>query len=78
MDESRSKMIASIREFVNWMETHPEISIPSSFTSVSISANGKEEIKKLAAAFGTFEKKYDDNFFRISKKFGEIKVEAYE
>lgn len=78
--EQRQRSISDVRDFLAWLESHPEIPLPYEFGAggrIGIYAwNTKDEARIMARAMGTFEKKADENFLELKKKFGSLIVAA--
>lgn len=77
MDE-RQRKLNDTRAILDWLETHPEIALPSEVEyGLSISAmDGKDDALKLVRAFGTCDKRFAGDTLVISKKFGSTILKA--
>lgn len=62
----------SLRLLADWWEAHPEVRLPYSGNISYWQLDTKEQAATLVRAFGSCEKNYDEEIFRVQKSFGEI------
>lgn len=67
----------SLRLIADWFEAHTEVAPPHDADLIHLyNVHTREDMERVARNFGSCEKDYDDGYFRLKKKFGEITVEA--
>lgn len=68
----------ALRRIADWIETHPEVPLPSA-TSLDITAvSGRESLSAVARAFGTATKEYSDSLIYLIKDFGGVSLRVIE
>lgn len=73
----RNEILDDVLTVVTWFRERPDIPLPGGFRHLQIFAwDTKDEAEKLARAFGTCKKDSDEMFFRLSRRFGAVKVEG--
>ncbi len=67
----------SLRQIADFFEAHPEVKLPPpEFKFYQTSNSG--EVAAFAKAFGSCTKRYEGDFFYLTKKFGALTVEVIE
>lgn len=78
-EPTREQKITDARMLLDWLEQHPNVPLPHEIESAGLniySLNSKDEAIMLAREFGTADKAYDDDFFRLKRRFGSLTLEA--
>jgi len=66
----RQRRLASIREMLDFLESHPDFPIPYGMSYVSLFADTKEEIVNMVKQLGDVTKHAFDDQYTVEKRFG--------
>lgn len=73
MSQEHINYANGLRELANWIESHPEISLPNDVIH-NYALNTKEEAALCLRALKPCKKEYTEDFFKLVRNFGPIKV----
>jgi hypothetical protein len=79
--QKRREKIDDVRDMLDWLEANPDTELPLGFNSFEIwhssyESGSKERFLETAKAFGTCEKSSDDKEFKVTIRFGSVKLSA--
>ena len=74
----RNEVIADLRTVLNWLESNSSVPLPYQLNELSIHPGGKNDFLAIAKVLGNFKKSTDENFFRLTKEFGTVKLVVTE
>ena len=66
----------SLRQIADFYDKHPEVPLPDAFRFAIYTVDEPEDIAPIAKAFGSSFKSYDDNYFKLTKRFGVIDLQV--
>ncbi len=76
MTEQSAALVRDLQSLIDFLGAHPELPLPSSF-AMSVYNLGTESLdraKEIAKSLGTFDKNVNDQFFDLTKTFGEASI----
>lgn len=78
--EKRAAQVAGLRELADFLESKPAVpfaGLGTQYVHLGYDADAAELLKTTARALGSFDKRYTESDFRMTKKFGPIEVVWY-
>lgn len=76
-DMERDEFVIGLRQLADLFESNPALQRPHSEYYVCVSAHSVEELATAARALGSAEKRADEHFFNVWRKFGPIRLVYY-
>jgi len=73
---THEKYANALRRIADWIEVHPELDLPSERCLSFYTPVTKDDLAKYARAFGDCKKLLSEDFARVSKDFGGVRLEA--
>jgi len=79
LKDGRLQILNDVRTLIDWLEAHPEITIPYDFENgfMLSSVNTRDELIAVAREFKECEKVFSNDSFYLHKRFGQASLYAF-